>query len=158
MRRVALVASLMAFYAVLSGQFGSVYLMTCGAVGCVVVTLLAGHLEIIDDEGVPVEYWLRTALYAPWLAWQVLRANIDVAILVWSPKLRISPRMICLRHRLKTGYGIATYVNSITLTPGTVTVDEDEDELLVHALTVEAAEGLLTGEMHERILRVEGSE
>ena len=77
--------------------------------------------------------------------------------MVWSPKLEIAPRMVHIEHQLKTSFGVATYINSITLTPGTITVDVDADEIIVHALTVAAAEDLQTGAMHERIQRLEGS-
>jgi multicomponent Na+:H+ antiporter subunit E len=54
--------------------------------------------------------------------------------------------------------GVATYANSITLTPGTISVDVREGEILVHALTKEGAAGLLSGEMDRRVTRFEGAE
>ena len=59
-------------------------------------------------------------------------------------------------HELRTAYGLSTFMNSITLTPGTVTVDVGEGKLLVHALTREAADDLLNGQMHDRVRAVEG--
>jgi multicomponent Na+:H+ antiporter subunit E len=160
MHAAILFVSLMAFYVVLSGQVvgpGAPKLMIMGAVTCAAITLLARRLGILDDEGLPFRYWLRTAAYMPWLMWQVLLANIDVLKRVWKPgKLDIDPQMIRVPHELRTAYGVATYMNSITLTPGTVTVDVGEDELLVHALTTEAAEDLQSGEMHRRVKHVEG--
>lgn len=152
-----LFVSLFAFYVVLSGQISSMYLMSAGAVSCLAITALCVRLGIADDEGMPVEYWPRTAVYIPWLLWQVLLANIDVLKRVWKPgKLDIQPHMIEVPHELRTPYGLATYMNSITLTPGTVTVDVGEDTLLIHALTKGAADDLLEGEMHRRVQRVEG--
>lgn len=157
MHALILFVSLMAFYVVLSGQITSVFLMGAGVVCCAAITVLAMRLGIVDDEGLPYRWWWRTALYLPWLLWQVFLANIDVLKRVWAiGKLDIQPRMITVPHELRTAYGIATYMNSITLTPGTVTVDVGKDELLVHALTEDAAEDLLTGEMHRRVLEVEG--
>ena len=159
MHAAILFVSLMAFYVVLSGQIHNAFLMIVGGVCCLGITLLAKRLGIVDDEGMPYRWWLRTALYLPWLMWQVLLANIDVLKRVWAPgKLDIQPRMITVPHELRTAYGIATYMNSITLTPGTVTIDVGEDEFLVHALTQDAADDLLTGEMHKRVLAVEGRE
>lgn len=157
MHSLVLFVSLMAFYVVLSGQIGSMFLMSAGVVSCLAVTLLAKRLGIVDDEGMPYRWWWRTAKYTPWLMWQVLLANIDVLKTVWRPKLDIQPQMITVKHELRTAYGIATYMNSITLTPGTVTVDIGKDELLVHALTKGAADDLLGGEMHRRVLEVEGT-
>ena len=149
--------SLMAFYVVLSGQIHSVFLMSAGVVCCLAITGLAVRLGIVDDEGMPYRWWLRTTLYLPWLMWQVLLANIDVLKRVWKPgKLDIQPRMITVPHELNTAYGVATYMNSITLTPGTVTVDVGDGTLLVHALTEDAANDLLSGEMHRRCKEVEG--
>ena len=157
MKTIALFASLIAFYGMLSGQFHSFYLMMAGVVSAAAITALAKQLRILDDEGLPLRYWLRTALYLPWLMWQVILANIDVAKQVWRPSLDISPRMIRVPHELETAYGIATYANSITLTPGTVTVEIGEREFLVHALTKQAADDLLSGEMHRRVKWVEGT-
>lgn len=152
-----LFVSLMAFYVVLSGQIHSMFLMAAGVVCSAAITLLARRLGIVDDEGVPYRWWLRTVRYMPWLMWQVLLANLDVLKRVWKPgPLDIQPQMITVPHELRTAYGVATYMNSITLTPGTVTVDVGKDELLVHALTRGAADDLLGGEMHERVQAVEG--
>jgi multicomponent Na+:H+ antiporter subunit E len=156
MHSILLFVSLMAFYVVLSGQIGSVFLMSAGVVSCLAVTLLAKRLGIVDDEGMPYRWWLRTTKYVPWLVWQVVLANIDVLKRVWRPKLDIQPQMFTVKHELTTAYGIATYMNSITLTPGTVTVDIGKDELLIHALTTDAAEDLAGGEMHRRVLAIEG--
>ncbi len=152
-----LFVSLFAFYVVLSGQIHSAFLMGAGVVVCLLVTLLARHLGIVDDEGMPYAYWWRTILYLPWLMWQILLANIDVLKVVWKPgRLEIEPQMIRVPHELRTPYGLATYMNSITLTPGTVTVEVGDHELLVHALTRAAADDLLEGRMHARVKIVEG--
>ncbi|KIG12406.1 Cation antiporter precursor [Enhygromyxa salina] len=152
-----LFVSLMAFYTVLSGQIHSAFLMGAGVVCSAAITLLAKRLGIVDDEGMPYRWWPRTLKYVPWLTWQIVLANIDVLKRVWKiGPLDIQPRMIRVPNQLRTAYGVATYMNSITLTPGTVTVDIGKDELLVHALTKEAAEDLLSGEMHRRVLAVEG--
>lgn len=158
MRTVVLSITLFAFYCLLSGQFHNSFLMTVGAVACVGIALLARHMGTDDDEGLPVRYWARTILYAPWLLWQVLLANIDVAKRVWSPELKIQPQMIRVPYKLRTPFGLATYTNSITLTPGTVTVRVGQGVLEVHALTDDAAADLLGGEMHRRVCAVEGTD
>lgn len=151
-----LLLSLFAFYVVLSGQIHSPFLMAAGAVSCVAVTLLAKRLGIVDDEGLPYRWWGPTLKYSPWLMWQIVLANIDVLKRVWKPgRLDIQPQMIKVPHELRTAYGVATYMNSITLTPGTVTVDVGKDYFLVHALTQAAADDLLGGEMHRRVQQIE---
>jgi multicomponent Na+:H+ antiporter subunit E len=158
-RAFLLLAALLAFHAGLSGaaQLHNFFLMGMGVLGCSAVTALAWRMGILDDEGLPIEYWLRTALYVPWLIWQIVLANIDVAKRVWNPDLPIAPRMIRVPHKLETPYGVATYINSITLTPGTVTIDVGDGQFLVHALTKEAADDVLAGAMHDRIKAVENT-
>lgn len=156
MRSVSLFATLCVFWAVLSGQFHNLFLMTSGGVCCLGVTLFARRMGIVDDEGHPIEWLRRFPGYAAWLLWQILLSNIDVARRVWSPGSTIAPRMVEVPYSTKSVVGTVTYANSITLTPGTVTMSVGKDTMLVHALTQESAEGLLTGEMHERVLKLEG--
>lgn len=158
MHALLLFVSLLAFYVVLSGQIGNLFLMGMGVVSCAAVTLLAKRLGIVDDEGMPYRWWLATIRYLPWLMWQVFLANIEVLRQVWKPKLDIAPRMFTVEHQLRTSYGVATYMNSITLTPGTVTVDVGKNQFLVHALTKAAADELMAGEMHRRVLALEGQD
>jgi multicomponent Na+:H+ antiporter subunit E len=157
MHSLCLFVSLMAFYVVLSGQIASSFLMGAGVVACLGVTLLAKRLGIVDDEGVPYRYWWPTIKYIPWLIWQIVLSSIAVLKLVWQPKMDIQPQMVVIKHDLRTAYGVATYMNSITLTPGTVTVDIGKDELLVHCITKAVADDLKGGEMERRIRAIEES-
>jgi multicomponent Na+:H+ antiporter subunit E len=151
-----LFVSLMAFYVVLSGQIHSVYLLVAGAVCCAAIVLLCKRLGVVDDEGVSYRWWWATLKYVPWLMWQIALANWELFKIVWKPgKLAISPKMVAVPHELRTSYGLATYANSITLTPGTVTVEIGDHELLVHALTDAFGKDLLAGEMHRRCLELE---
>lgn len=157
MRTIMLFVCLEAFYLVLSGQFHNQFLMVAGVICCAGTALIARRLGIVDEEGMPFRYWGRTLAYLPYLWWQIVLANWDVFKRVWAPTLEISPRVFRLPHKLETTYGMVTYANSITLTPGTVTIEVGDDEFLIHALTKEAADDLLSGEMHERVQRLEGS-
>ena len=71
--------------------------------------------------------------------------------------MKISPRLISVHASQKTEIGQVVYANSITLTPGTITLDVRNNEMLVHALTEETAAGLMTGDMDRRVSRLEGS-
>ncbi|MEE9386749.1 MAG: Na+/H+ antiporter subunit E [Nannocystaceae bacterium] len=156
MRTAILFVCLYAYYLALSGQFDSPFLMKVGVVCCAATALVAKHMGIVDDESLPFRYWLRTAVYAPWLWWQIVLSNLDVARRVWSPRLPIAPRMFKLPHDLHSVFGMVTYANSITLTPGTVTVEVSGGEFLIHALTKEAQDDLESGEMHKRVKWIEG--
>ena len=155
MRSTLLFLALMAFWIVLSGHF-EFHLLVMGAASSALATVVAVRMRIVDAEGFPIHKIFSFFAYIPWLLWQIVLANIDVARRVWSPTLPISPCMFRVPYETKTDLGTVTYANSITLTPGTVTVRVEKDTLLVHALTTEAAESLKRGEMHRRVLRFEG--
>ncbi len=155
---------LMAFWLLLSGQTdlsdsGDRYLIICGVLSCAFVTYIAMRMNILDEEGHPIHLVFRMLRYLPWLLWQVALANIDVAYRVWHPKQKITPQFIRVPLGMRTSLGTLIYANSITLTPGTITVsvDETKGELLVHALSDKAAKELLSGEMHDRIEKLEGT-
>jgi multicomponent Na+:H+ antiporter subunit E len=97
---------------------------------------------------------LAAVTYLPWLLWQVLLSNLRVIKIVWSPKLPIAPQVVEVPCSLTTPTGKALFANSITMTPGTVTLSVGET-LLVHALTAEDAAGVLDGSMHARIAKLE---
>ena len=134
------------------------YLIGCGLLSCALVTYIVQREHILDEEGHLVHLLRRLAGYVPWLLWEIVKANIDVAARVWSPTLRIEPQLVRVPCELKTDLGTVIYANSITLTPGTVTVSVDMEtkELLVHALSAQAAQSLTDGGMHTRVKKLEG--
>lgn len=155
MRHVlALSLLLSAFWAINSGHFSPLFLFFM-AVSVIFVVLLCRKMGIIDDESVPVELTLSLPAYIAWLIKEVVCSNFAVARCVWGGPESISPRVIKIRAHQKTDLGIVTYANSITLTPGTVSIDLEDNIITVHALTAESAEDLLTGEMDRRVCRVE---
>jgi multicomponent Na+:H+ antiporter subunit E len=149
-----LFVNLMAVWLLLSGHY-TVTLMTYGALSCAAVVALIAHLRILDHEALPWHLGLRFFLYLPWLLKEVLLSNISVAKVILNPRLPIHPRILRIRASQKTQVGQVIYANSITLTPGTVTLDVRDGFLLVHALTTESAEGLLAGEMDRRVAHLE---
>lgn len=165
MRVISLFIMLLAFYLVLSGDiFHAVhtgelhhpYLLWAGVVCCAFVTFIAKRQGILDEEGLPIRFVLRSGLYLLWLSWEIVKSSIDIAYRVWHPKLPIKPCLVRVPCSLKTDLGVAVFANSITLTPGTVTVNAKRNELLVHALSEQAAQDLLQGAMQDRIRKVEG--
>lgn len=145
---------LLATWFVLSGHF-TPFLSTLGVVASAAIVVLVHRLHVHGSGPWPLLVLRLGVSYLPWLAWQVARANLDVAARVWHPKLPISPRFVRVPHGLRTGAGLALHANSITLTPGTVTVAVEGDELLVHALTATAADDLMAGHMHDRVRELE---
>jgi len=157
MRFLVHFTTLAALWWLLSGQTQP-FLLVSGVVVCLGVAWFSARMRLIDEESQPLRLVPRLLLlYAPWLVWQVVLSNWDVVKRVWTPSLGIAPAVIRVPCDLRTAFGKVTYANSITLTPGTVTIDVGSGSFLVHALHDEAAAGLETGEMLERVRRVEGS-
>ena len=138
-----------------SGHYDSALLLGFGLLSTIAVIYLCHEMDILDDEIAPLQMTPPTLRYVPWLAWAVLKSNYDVVTRVLNPKLPISPRLVKIDASQETDLARATYANSITLTPGTLTMDAEDGRLLVHSLTREAAEELVDGEMNARIARLE---
>ena len=129
-----------------------------GLASCSLVAWLSHKMKVVEDEGrgLHLQLGIRPFLYLPWLVKEIILSNIDVAKRVLSPNLEISPTMATLKPELKTDVGRVTYANSITLTPGTVAIQAEDGEILVHGLTREGVESLIEGEMERRVRKVEG--
>lgn len=95
----------------------------------------------------------RVVCYMPWLLYQIVLANLHVVYLVCRPS-RLRPQVVRFKTGLTGDPAKVVLGNSITLTPGTITMDIEGDEFTVHAVSDEAASGLLSGEMERRVARV----
>lgn len=158
MRAATLGLFLLVFWLILSGHY-TLWLVGAGLLSAVAIAFFARRMAAIDDEGHPVE-WLGGALtYWPWLVWEIVKSTRDVARIILDPRLPISPTLIRVRTSQKTAVGLATYANSITLTPGTISaaISPVDRTILVHALTADAAEGTAEGGMGLRVDAFEGS-
>lgn len=147
---------LFVFWLLLSGYF-TLFLVTIGALTAVGVVLLGRRMEVVDHEGHPIHLSWRVLGYWPWLMKEIAKSAWEVSRIIVNPRLPISPTLIRVKTSQQTTVGVVTYANSITLTPGTISVDVKQGEILVHALTREGAKGLLTGEMDRRVTRFEGA-
>ena len=95
--------------------------------------------------------WLRVVRYGPWLVWQIVLSSLQIARVVLDPRLPVQPRIVSFRGGLPHTLARLTLANSITLTPGTVTLDVEGDQFEVHALTDEAARGIESDAMQRRV-------
>ena len=95
-------------------------------------------------------------LYFFWLMWSVAQSNLQVAYIVLHPKLPIQPGLLRLRTKLRNRTGHIILANSITLTPGTITIDFDDGDYSVHALVPGAAQSLLDAKMQSKLERIFG--
>lgn len=154
---ISLSAVLFGVWLLLSGHY-TPFLLGLGGISTILVVAIALRMDVVDHEGHPVHLGLRILGYWLWLIVQIIWANVDVARRVLSPSLRISPRMLRVRAMQRTELGRVIYANSITLTPGTVSVELEGTEILVHALSAEAADDLRGGAMSRMVTSMEGDQ
>lgn len=151
-----LVGSLFLFWLLLSGLY-TPFLLAAGFGASLAVALLAWRMEVADQEGHPVHLTPAALVYWPWLVKEIAKSGWQVSKIILDPRLPVSPALVRFRPSQKSAVGLVTHANSITLTPGTITVEADHREFLVHALTREAAAGVVDSEMDRRVSRLEGS-
>lgn len=144
---------LYSFWLMLSGHLSPLFLIL-GALSSLLVISLQHRMDRIDSEPVLLKITPGILSYALWLCWSLLKANMDVARRIWDPKLPIDPVWERLDIKVTTPGEKTIYANSITLTPGTLTTDIQDDHFLIHTLTPENMDELRRGEMEERILKL----
>ena len=155
LRSLSLGAVLFVTWLLLSGFYDAPMLLGLGVVSTVLVVYIARRMDVIDHEGHPVHLSLGGVLYWPWLLWEIVKSNIDVAKVILSPSMPATPAFFKVKSSQKTDLGRTIYANSITLTPGTITVAIDGEDFLIHALTREGAEGVMSGKMDRKVSRLE---
>ena len=149
-RASSLAVFLGALWWLLSGQT-SPLLLGFGVASVALVVWFARRMELLDRESHPVH--LSGPLLRFWavLIREITVSNIDVVRAILSPRLRIQPHFLRVRTRQSTDLGKVILANSITLTPGTVTVDLRGDELLVHALTESSGRAVEEGHLDHAV-------
>lgn len=155
MRLVSLGLLLFAFWLALSGHY-TAFLITIGVIASALTALAVQRVGTVDEEGFPIHLAGRAVTYVPWLIWEIVKAAWATAKVIVDPKLPISPTMTVVTATQRTPFGIATYGNSITLTPGTITTDVKGNQLTVHALVSDGADDLEAGGMDARVTEFEG--
>ncbi len=138
----------------LSGFFQPL-LLGLGLISCVGVVWIAHRMDVIDHEGHPIHLGFRILGYWVWLIREIVKSNIDVARRILHPALPIAPCLTIVKATQGSELGHVIFANSITLTPGTVSIVVDDRTILVHAIAKELADDLQTGEMDRRVTAVE---
>jgi len=141
---------------VFSGKFDAFHI-TLGLISSAIVAAISGDLLFTSTQPRGLfSLWLRLFAYIPWLIYQIFLANVHVMYLVFHPKMMdlINPKIIEFESRLKSDYARTTFANSITLTPGTITVNVTVlGRFSVHC--IDDPSGLaLPGDMEERVVKV----
>jgi multicomponent Na+:H+ antiporter subunit E len=151
--KIATFFIMLVFWVIMSGMF-DLFHFGLGILCCLLVAHFSSGL-LFPEAGKP---WVRElvglVLYAPWLAKEILLANLQVAYIILHPRMleKIDPHLFRFRTTLTRPLAKVTLGQSITLTPGTITVNIHEDEFTVYALTGASAEAL-PGEMEKRVAR-----
>ena len=159
MRYLAVFCVLFALWMLLSGHT-SPLMLSFGFGSCLFVVIIQMLMDRADAERVRLRFRpIAFARYCGWLLLEIVKSNIDVAKVLVSRDLPISPTLFRVEATQRTLAGHVLFANSITLTPGTVSINLQRDTILVHALTEDGADGVAEGDMDERVSALEsGSE
>lgn len=143
-------------WVILSGKFDFFHL-SLGFISCAIVGFLSSDLLFPSPKiGGLLTYLLRWFCYLPYLTIELYKANIHLVYLSLHPRMMdlIDPRIIKFKSKLTSELGLVTFANSITLTPGTITVNVSSDgDFKVHAIDKACADSL-PGEMEIQIAKV----
>lgn len=152
---LTILLSLFAFWLLLSGIF-TPFLIAAGFGCSLAVVLIARHMNRVGGDTQPIVLrWLAFSAYHPWLIKEILFSAWDVTKRILDPRLPITPTLVEFTPAQTTDIGLVIHANSITLTPGTITVEAEHGRFLVHALTREAAASLAGSEMDRRCAAME---
>ena len=136
----------------LSGHYTQL-LLWFGALSCGFVVLMAWNSDVLDGDIKPEHFFLKVPLYWLWLGKEILKSNFATGKAIWSNNF--DPEIFKVKATQRSENGLANYANSITLTPGTVTVFIDGDLFVVHALTKEMGDDVRSGIMDKKITKLE---
>lgn len=152
---LALFIFLFVTWVVFSGQF-DVFFLSVGFFSCVFSIWIMRRLGIAGCESCVLFYTWRSLKYFVWLGKEIVLSSIDVTKRVWQANPKISPTMAWVPTTHTNDVGRTVFANSITLTPGTVSILVYEDKLCVHALCKEGMVALQEGTMDRKSAAVAG--
>lgn len=153
---------LFGLWLIFSGKYDATHIWF-GVVAVAIVVLMNYKLSkwnLFPERGeanVPIRIFQLPA-YIFWLMKEIILASIQVAYLVVHPKMPIKPTLISFRTKLPSAVAKVILGNSITITPGTFTIDIEKDRFLVHGLVPGSAGSLENGQMQSRIMKLFSSE
>ena len=149
---------LFGLWLILSGKY-DLFHVSAGFFAALLVTLI--HLRInrylYYQKQIAKENslrYIRFLFFVPWLIWEILLASLQVAYVVLHPRIPIKPSMVRFKTKLPNIAARVILGNSITLTPGTLTVNIDDDEFLVHALTDASHSGIVDGSLPKQVAKL----
>ncbi|MCD6323328.1 MAG: Na+/H+ antiporter subunit E [Clostridiales bacterium] len=118
------------------------------AISIILALLIAKYTDISIGWKTPVQIVLFIILYMPVFMFALVKSNIDVLFRVLNPKLPINPGFVKVKSDIKGKFWKLILANSITLTPGTISIDADDEGIFVHWIDVK---GNSTDEYSEKV-------
>ena len=153
--QIILFTLLLAFWLIIVPSINIVQI-TIGVVVALAITFYSYEFDNgAKAQALTGAYIKRLILYSFKLIYEIIKANIDVALIVLNPKLKINPQFKKIRNPMKSDLNKVIYGNSITLTPGTITVVLEDDHIIIHALTDNAANTAEGGSLETAVMQLE---
>lgn len=153
---LVMIIALIATWLFWSGHYDNGFMLTLGGCSVLLTMVVCWRMKLVDQESVPIHLMLGAIPYTIYLVWEIVVSNLAVTKIILSPKMELHRNMVKVKAEQKTEVGNVILANSITLTPGTVSVSMDDNEILIHSLSYEGAEDELTGDMGDRVAKLEG--
>lgn len=145
---------MMGFWLLLSGHY-DVFHISLGICSIILVlwidNKLFAHRFFPDEKEYKSLRIGKFLLYLPWLLWQIVISSLQVAYVILSPQMPVNISLIRFKTKLPNMTSKVILGNSITLTPGTLTIEINEDEFLVHALTDASSAGILDSNLPNHV-------
>ena len=141
---------LFGLWVLLSGRLDAFHL-SVGFLGAALIAWVNTKSRHLDEPPLPLA---RIVLYLPWLFWKIVKSSLNITKIILDPKLPVNPRLIQYRTDLGNNTAVVLLGNSITLTPGTVTIEVSSNELVIHALDDGSSRGLESRTMERKIAEV----
>ena len=142
------------FWLANSGHYTAL-LLSFGIGSIALAVYVAHRMDVIDHEAQPLHLTTKIPGYILWLTKEIVLSNLQVVKYIWLGNNSISPTFATITVSQQSDMGKVIYANSITLTPGTVTVEMEGDKFLVHSLLEPSIEDLKAGEMDRRVSELE---
>jgi len=153
MKSFLLFVILLSQWLLMSGHY-TFLITSLGVISCLFCVYLTKRANLIDDEGLPLFFLPRLLNYLLWLFKEIFNSNIGTAKAIITGN--INPEIFIVKSSQNTDVAKVTYANSITLTPGTVTIQINKDKFEVHALNSDFGNDVRSNVMDKKVKWLEG--
>ncbi len=155
MRAAVLTFGLFCLWLIMSGVYLPL-IIGFGVISSVLCIWIIYRLDLVDKESITQQLRTGSSIrYLFWLTVEIGKADWAVAKVILAKQMPSQQRLILVPARQKSDLAKVLFANSITITPGTVTVETESDQLIVHALTDEAADHAALEDMGKRVCQLE---